>query len=261
VPCPDGNRPQTGLRSALSFRPVSDLPLPLRGDSASRLLLALDRERKIQRALTELGPLAGRDVLVLGGGDQELARYAADGARVTSIEISADGRPWPVADASADTIVSVWAAFRGIDAATLAEVDRVLRPGGRLLVVHDYGRDDVSRLRGDLPEYGAWSRRDGPFLANGFRVRVIHCFWTFDGIDEARRFLESTFGDDGRALGAELKRPRLSYNVAVYHRTRGDARAASGAGDGTAVGAGDGTAVDAADGPGVGALRPTLALL
>ena len=46
--------------------------------------------------------------------------------------------------------------------------------------VHDYGRDDVSRLRGDLPEYGAWSRRDGPYLGNGFRVRVIHCFWTFD---------------------------------------------------------------------------------
>jgi SAM-dependent methyltransferase len=229
---------------------VSDLPLPLAGDSASRLLLALDRERKIHRALNDLGPLAGRDVLVVGGGAEELARYAADGARVTTIEVAA-GR-WPVADASADAIVSVWAAFRGIDAATLAEVDRVLRPGGRLLIVHDYGRDDVSRLRGDLPEYGAWSRRDGPFLAKGFRVRVIHCFWTFDGIEEARRFLESTFGEAGRALGAGLKRPRLSYNVAVYHRTRGDARATSRAEDG---------AVGAAEGPGVGAWRPTLAFL
>ncbi len=232
---------------------MSDLPLPLGGDSASRLLLALDRERKIQRALHDLGPLAGRDVLVLGGGTEELARYAADGARVTSIDTSSAAGPWPVADESADAIVSVWAGFRGIDGATLAEVDRVLRPGGRLLVVHDYGRDDVSRLRGDLPEYGTWSRRDGPFLASGFRVRVIHCFWTFDGIDDARRFLESAFGDDGRALGAELKRPRLTYNVAVYHRTRGDARAVSGAEDGPAS--------NAADGPGVGALRPTLAFL
>jgi SAM-dependent methyltransferase len=253
VPCADGNRPRAALRGALSFRPVSDLPLPLGGDSASRLLLALDRERKIHRALNDLGPLAGRDVLVVGGGTEELARYAADGARVTSIGADLGGGQWPVADASADAIVSVWAAFRRIDAVTLAEVDRVLRPGGRLLVVHDYGRDDVSRLRGDLPEYGAWSRRDGPFLASGFRVRVIHCFWTFDGIDEARRFLESTFGDEGRALGAGLKRPRLSYNVAVYHRTRGDARAVSGAEDGATV--------DAADGPGVGALRPTLGFL
>ena len=64
----------------------------------------------------------------------------------------------------------------------------VLRPGGRLLVLHDYGRDDVSRLRGDLPEYGLLSRRDGPFLRGGFKVRVVHCFWTFESIEEARDF-------------------------------------------------------------------------
>ena len=67
------------------------------------------------------------------------------------------------------------------------EAARVLRPGGRLLVLHDYGRDDVSRLRGDLPDYGLLSRRDGPFLRGGFKVRVVHCFWTFESIDEATR--------------------------------------------------------------------------
>jgi hypothetical protein len=113
-----------------------------------------------------------------------------------------------------------------VDAAELAAADRVLRPGGRLLVVHDYGRDDVSQLRGDLPEYADWSRRDGPFLANGFRVRVIHCFWTFDSIEAARAFLGDAFGAGGVALGGHLRRARLSYNVAVYHRTRGDRAAA-----------------------------------
>ena len=136
-----------------------------------------------------------------------------EGVRVTPID--AGSAPWPVADASADAIVSVWSAFRGVDAATLAEVDRVLRPGGRLLVVHDYGRDDVSRLRGDLPEYGAWSRRDGPFLTSGFRVRVIHCFWTFD----THRRAPGPSSERRSATRAEpsapsLKRPRLSYNVA-----------------------------------------------
>ena len=96
----------------------------------------------------------------------------------------------------------------------------MLRPDGRLLVLLDYGRDDVSRLRGDLPEYGLWSRRDGPYLANGFRVRVIHCFWTFDSLDEARSFLVDAFADVGRTVGDKLTRPRLSYNVAVYHRSR-----------------------------------------
>ncbi len=82
---------------------------------------------------------------------------------------------------------------------------RVIRPGGRLLVVHDYGRDDVSRLRGDLPEYGLWTRRDGPFLRSGFKIRVIHCFWTFDSIEDAAGFLGAAFGEIGREVGAELE--------------------------------------------------------
>ena len=213
--------------------------MTLSSDIAMRLRHALDRERKIERALEALGPVAGRDVLVIGGGPDELARYVEDGARVTAVDVGK--RPWPVPSGSIDTIVSVWSGFRGVDQPSLDEVDRVLRPDGRLLVVHDYGRDDVSRLRGDLPEYGAWSRRDGPFLSGGFRVRVIHCFWTFDGLAEARDFLESAFGPAGRDVGSTLKRPRLSYNVAIYHRTRGGEEhpeGAVGAGAAGATGAG-----------------------
>ena len=202
------------------FRPVSDLPVTLSPTSASTLLAALDREGKIERALEELGPIAGSDVLVIGAGEAELARLAAAGARVTRLAVTGT-RPWPTADASADTIVSAWSAFRGVGPGELEEADRVLRPNGRLLVIHDYGRDDVSMLRGDLPEYGIWSRRDGPFVRNGFRIRVLHCFWTFDTTEEARAFLEDAFGETGRTVAASLKRPRLSYNVAIYHRTRG----------------------------------------
>ena len=91
-------------------------------------------------------------------------------------------------------------------------------------VVHDYGRDDVATIRGDLPDHGLWSRRDGPFLAGGFKVRVVHCWWTFESIEAARAFLADGFGDAGRDFGGRLDRPRLSYNVAVYHRTFGEAR-------------------------------------
>ena len=217
-------RPANGWTEPI-LEAVSDLPFSLPDETAGRLRLALDRERKIDRALEALGPLAGRDVLVLGGGPDELARYSDEGARVATVD--PDDPPWAIADASVDTVVSCWSAFRGVDEATVEEVDRVLRPNGRLLVVHDYGRDDVSRLRGDLPEYGPWSRRDGPFLSSGFRVRVIHCFWTFDGLDDARSFLESAFGAIGAEIAARLKRPRLSYNVAIYHRTRGGVTAAA----------------------------------
>ena len=67
----------------------------------------------------------------------------------------------------------------------------------------------------------ARSRRDGWYLSNGFRIRVIHCFWTFGSIDEARAFLADAFGAPGEAVGGTLRRPRLTYNVAVYHRWRG----------------------------------------
>jgi hypothetical protein len=137
--------------------------------------------------------------------------------------MTALGQPFAVGDESADVVVGFWSAFRAPAAYELAEADRVLRQGGRLLVVHDYGRDDVSRLRGELPEYGAWSRRNGWYLANGFRIRVIHCFWTFDSIEDARAFLGEAFGEVGSRVGETLKRSRLSYNVAVYHRTRGGA--------------------------------------
>ena len=206
---------------------MSDLPFSLPPGPAVALASAVDRERKIDRALEALGPLIDRHVAFVGAGPDEIARWTAAGARPTAVESLVGDVARELPDASVDAIVCAWSAFRGVDPAELAAADRILRPGGRLLVVHDYGRDDVSRLRGDLPEYGEWSRRDGPFLSNGFRVRVVHCFWTFDSLELARRFLAEAFGDAGAALGAELKRPRLTWNVALYHRTRGDRGAAS----------------------------------
>ena len=204
---------------------VADLPLMLPGPYADALLGALDVEGKIPRALEALGPLAGRDVAVVGGGPRELAGLEAVAGQVT--RVAAPAGPGSLAlgvpPKSVDAVVARWSAFDGADPRDLAEADRALRPDGRLLVVHDYGRDDVSRLRGDLPAYGLWSRRDGPFLSAGFRIRVVHCFWTFASLEAMTAFLGGAFGEVGASLAATLKRPRLSYNVAVYHRSRGGA--------------------------------------
>lgn len=200
---------------------MADLPIVLGDSLAERLARIVDVEAKIPRSLDALGPLAGRDVILLDGADGLRARQLAEqGARVTFASATRPGRI-DAPDASADLVVSLWHPFRGTTAGELAEAARVLRPDGRLLVLLDYGRDEVSRLRGDLPEYGLLSRRDGPLLRGGFKVRVVHCFWTFGSIDEAATFLADSFGDVGRDVAAGMKRPRLTYNVAIYHRTLG----------------------------------------
>jgi hypothetical protein len=180
----------------------------------------MDVEGKIPAALEALGPVAGRDVGFIdtdGGSVVETVRSLGVRSRSLPLDPATWSRRRP---GSLDVVIGLWSAFRGVDARELAAADRLLRPGGRLLVLHDYGRDDVARLRGLLPEHGAWSQRNGPFLRGGFRVRVVHCWWTFDSLDDARGFLAAAFGSVGEEVGAELKRPRLSHNVAVYHRTR-----------------------------------------
>lgn len=199
---------------------MSDLPVALPQELEPAFVGALDPAGKLVAAIAALGPIADRDVLVVDArGGPIVAGLTAAGARVAPVPL---GRPFRLeaADASADVVLGLWSAFRGVDRRELAEVDRVLRPGGRHLAVHDYGRDDVSRLYGERPEYAAWSQRTGPFLTGGFRVRVVHCFWEFESAPVATEFLTAAFGEIGSTVAASLKRPRLSYNVAVYHRSR-----------------------------------------
>lgn len=216
---------------------MANHPLLLDPAAATRLEPHLDVGGKIVRALEALGPVAGRDVVLVDGGSGRMAAgLAGIGARLTVVDPAPgepgrteQGAPVHVGDpaglglpeASADLVLGCWSVYRGVDPVEMAEADRVLRPGGRLLVLHDYGRDDVSQLADpDLPEYASWSRRDGPFLQAGFRVRVVHAWWTFASIEEAGDILAASFGERGSALAASLKRPRLSWNVAVYHRDR-----------------------------------------
>lgn len=197
---------------------MSELPIDLEEPLAAQLARVVDVEGKIPRALDALGELAGRDVLAVDPGPLRVAQLEGLGARVRAA--ASIGEAVDVPDRSVDAVVGWWSSFRGVHPAEIEGADRVLRAEGRLLVVHDYGRDDVSALFGERPEYATWGRRDGPFLSNGFRIRVLHCWWTFDSTDEAADFLARAFGEAGRVVAEGLRRPRLSYNVAVYHRAK-----------------------------------------
>jgi hypothetical protein len=202
---------------------VADIPFELSAPLAQRLRAAVDLEGKIPNALETLGPLTDRRVgffdVPAGSLLDTICARASEAVPIPPAEPLRIDRP----DGSLDAIVSLWSGFRGVDEATLAEVDRVLARGGRLLVVHDYGRDEVSALvDADAPQYRVWSRREGPFLSGGgFKIRVLHCFWTFGSVEDAQAFLGEAFGERGIAAGASLRRPRLAWNVAVYHRWRG----------------------------------------
>lgn len=205
---------------------VADYPVRV-GDSAlqARLESAIDVEGKIPRALDALGPVAEARIVLLD---------ADVGVRRAQLEkLGGQVNPLPSLDMSklpageADLMLSLWAGFRAGSEETDDQVDeaaRVLRPGGRLLLVQDYGRDDVSRLRHDeapAADQAAWSRRDGWFLTRGFKVRVLHCWWTFESIESARELLEAAFGPAGAQVADGMRRPRLEYKVAVYHQTLG----------------------------------------
>jgi len=99
----------------------------------------------------------------------------------------------------------------------LAEAGALLRPGGRLLVIHDYGRDDDCGVccpssanapwRGVSAAVRSWATGSGsrhPLLV-GLRVDRT-------GARDARRGLWPM----GVELAVKMKRLRLEYSIAIY---------------------------------------------
>ncbi|WP_310961437.1 class I SAM-dependent methyltransferase [Nocardioides terrisoli] len=183
---------------------------------------AFDRAGVLIRTLRELADWTGRDVVDIGCGTGfHLPLFAADARSVTGVEPHADllaiarrrVRRYPHVDllpgiaddlplepASVDVAHARWAYFFGPGSEPgLAELDRVLRPGGTALVIDN----DPTRST-----FGEWFGRGFPDVD----PHAVERFWSAQGWSRERLDLAWTF--DTRADLEDVVRIELPTAVA-----------------------------------------------
>ncbi|ERN51092.1 class I SAM-dependent methyltransferase [Alkalihalophilus marmarensis] len=109
-----------------------------------------------------------------------------------------------------DAAYSTWAFFfEGITDLDkgIAEMKRVVKKGGPLIIVDNYGEDEFCALSDRLitSSTNHWIKR-------GFDYHVIETAFIFDHVEEARKLLGFYFGEPGKAV----EKTRFEYKVAVY---------------------------------------------
>ena len=225
------------------------LPALTEADSTlhERLGAAIDPERKVLAALERILPIGGKRIADVGTGighypmllarrtgrtygiesDPELlatARRRATASHQPNIRIvEGDPTSLPLRDRTIDIVLTSRISPDDGSAAMIAESMRVLRPGGRLIVIGYYGRDDVSALL--EPEVVAHAReatqrRTGWWLKNGFKIKVVHARIDLGDSATAHDLLPRLYGDRGRAYLMGARRSSLRLNLGLYHREK-----------------------------------------
>ncbi|RSK31868.1 class I SAM-dependent methyltransferase [Bhargavaea beijingensis] len=109
-----------------------------------------------------------------------------------------------------DAMYSTWAFFfdgiKDIDEG-LSEVERVVKDGGRIVIVDNYGDD----------EFCSYSPNDitssvDPWVQRGYEYEVIHTEFIFDHVREAKELLTFYFGEQGNQVNTTT----LEYKVVAY---------------------------------------------
>ena len=187
-----------------------------------------DYQGNILPALEKIIPLAGLDVLDLGAGTGRLACLLAPHvARVLALDASAhmlaiardrlrrrprrdwlvaaaDHRYLPLPAASAGLVVSGWsvsylAVWDAPHAGTalglwLAEMQRVLRPGGTVILLESLGTGNAQpQPLPHLKEFYAWLDE------NAFANTWIRTDYRFDSLEQAESLSGFFFGDEMKA--------------------------------------------------------------
>jgi ubiquinone/menaquinone biosynthesis C-methylase UbiE len=194
-------------------------------DQYERLVRREDYQNNLLAAIEDYCPLAGLDVVELGAGTGRLTRLLAP--RVRSIKAFdssahmlgvaetslrgmdlanwetgvADHRQVPVADKSADLVISGWsfcylAVWGGADwqsalQAGLDEIQRILRPGGMILIIESLGTGtEKPRPPEHLRAYFDW------LTETGFERGWTRTDYRFESLEEAVELSTFFFGEE-----------------------------------------------------------------
>lgn len=184
-----------------------------------------DYQGNILRAVQDIMPPRGLDVLDLGAGTGRLARLLAPLAKtVVAFDLSAhmlrtatarlrdirpdgwlaaaaDHRRLPVNARAVDLIVSGWSVsyltvgdprdWRGRAETWLLEARRVVRPGGRVILFESLGTGNESPVRlPHLENFYRWLDE------KGFASRWIRTDYLFEFYDQAEHLVGFFFGDE-----------------------------------------------------------------
>lgn len=212
-----------------------------------RLGAAFDPDRKVLAALERIVPLSGKRIADVGTGighypmllarrmgrtygiesNPELlaeARRRASASHQPNIRIvEGEITALPLRDAAVDIVLTSRIEPDDASAPAISEALRVLRPGGRLVAIGYYGRDDVGALL--EPEVVAHAREatdrhSGWWLRNGFKIKVVHARIDLADRTIAHELLPRLYGDRGRVYLMGPHRPSLRLNLGLYHREK-----------------------------------------
>jgi len=212
----------------------------------ARLGAAIDPDRKVLGALERIVSLSGKRIADVGTGighypmllarrtgrtygvesDPDLLaearRRAADSHQPNIRIVEGSSTALPLRDGAVDIVLTSQIDPEDASLPAIAEARRVLRPGGRLIVIGHYGRDDVAALL--EPEVVAHAmeathHKTGWWLRNGFKIKVVHVRLDLGDSATAHELLPRLYGDRGRAYLMGAHRPSLRLNLGLFHRS------------------------------------------
>ncbi|MGD9316800.1 MAG: class I SAM-dependent methyltransferase [Anaerolineae bacterium] len=202
---------------------------------------AIDPEQQISSSMQALAPLEDRVLLDVGAGvGDRTILYARLATHVYALEPDPEALPIlrgrirssdasnvtvvpagteaiPLGDNCVDVAYATWAYFFGSGSEPgLLEVERVVRPGGDVVVVQNYGHDELSQFwaprESECESWPPW------FAEHGFSCQVVDTVWRFRTQDEALAVLEFLWAEPARAYVLAHNKLEFGYKVAVYHR-------------------------------------------